>query len=297
VVEIILLDGVQQLYRCNYKLSDLVTRTGRPSGMEYGFLKGIEAFRRFFKDELIICWEGRKNFRYGIDPEYKANRKAKREKVAHEWMTPDRMSGFRELLSKVAENCWDDELEADDVMATLALRYAKTEKVIIYSGDKDMFQILQDEPYIIHQCRDYQHRNKLWTPRRLAFEMWGLTPQLIPPFMAYMGDKVDNVIGVGRVRQSLVARAICDGHTPDNISDYLLFSGSECNRLEEHVASGNYAKNLELVTLRIKDDIQVVKRNWQPVEINAWLKTMEFRTLKLCEQVGIEATIEEGEEF
>lgn len=293
----ILLDGMMQLYRCNYKLSDLVTRKGRPTGMEYGFLKGLEAFRRFFKDEIIICWEGKKNFRYGIDSEYKANRKTKREKAAHEFLIPERIVGFRNLLSKVAENCWDDELEADDVMATLALRYARTEKVIIYSGDKDMFQILQDEPFIIHQCRDYQHREKLWTPARLAFEMHGLTPQLIPAFMAYHGDKTDNIIGAGRVRQSLVARAICDGHTPDNISDYMLFTGAECDRLEEHVASGNYAKNLKLVTLKIKKDIQVVERNWQPREINAWLRSMEFRTLKLCQQCGIEATVEADEEF
>ena len=293
----ILLDGMMQLYRCNYKLSDLVTRKGQPTGMEYGFLKGLEAFRRFFKDELIICWEGRKNFRYGVDPQYKANRKEKREKAAHEFLIPDRMAGFRSLLSKVAESCWDDELEADDVMGTLARRYAKTEKVIIYSGDKDMFQVLQDEPYIIHQCRDYQHRKKLWTPARLAVEMDGLTPELVPEYMAYMGDKSDNIIGIPRIRSARVVGALLDGYTSENISDYILFSSKEVFALEDHVESGNYAKNLELVTLRMKEDIEVIERNWQPAEINTWLRSMEFRTLKLCQQVGIEATVEADEEF
>lgn len=293
----ILIDGMMQLYRCNYKLSDLVTRKGQPTGMEYGFLKGLEAFRRFFKDDIVICWEGRKNFRYNIDPEYKANRREKRKKAVHEFLTPDRMAGFKDLLSKVAENCWDDELEADDIMGTLALRYARTEKVIIYSGDKDMFQMLKDEPFPIHQCRDYQHRNKLWTPERLAFELDGITPELIPQYMAYLGDKSDNVIGIPRIRKAVVAGALLDGHTPENITDYILFSDKELWALEEYVESGNYAKNLELVTLKIKENIKVVERNWQPKEINTWLRSMEFRTLKLCQQVGIEATVEADEEF
>ena len=41
----ILLDAMMQLYRANYKLSDLQTRKGQPTGMEFGFLKSLEAKR------------------------------------------------------------------------------------------------------------------------------------------------------------------------------------------------------------------------------------------------------------
>lgn len=134
----ILLDAMMQLFRANYKLSDLVTMEGRPTGMEYGFLKSLEALRRFFKDEIIICWEGKNNFRYGIDPEYKANRREKRAKDAHKFLTPARVNGFKNLLSMVAETAFDDELEADDIIASLAEKYCQTEKVVIYSSDKDL---------------------------------------------------------------------------------------------------------------------------------------------------------------
>lgn len=293
----ILLDGMMQLYRANYKLSDLTTRSGRPTGMEFGFLKSLEALRRFFKDEIIICWEGKNNFRYKIDSDYKANRREKRKKEAHKFLTWPRINEFKKFLLMIAENAVDDELEADDVMASLALKYAKTEDVIIYSGDKDMFQILQDKPFKIHQCREYQHRKYLWTPNRLEKEREGLTPNQIPMFMAILGDKVDNIIGAGRTRSTLVAQAILNGYQPNNIWNYELFSLREANSLEDHFKSGNYDKNLKLVTLKIKENIKVTERDWQPNEIGKWLDEVEIRTLKLCHECGLEATIRDDEEF
>lgn len=293
----ILLDSMMQLYRANYKLSDLVTRKGRPTGMEFGFLKSLEALRRFFKDEIILCWEGRNNFRYNIDKEYKANRREKRRRDTHKFMTRDRIEGFKALLSKVAENAVDDELEADDVMASLALKYAKTENVIIYSGDKDMFQVLQDEPFKIHQCREYQFRKKLWTPAAVEKKYHGLTPRQLTIYFAFVGDKVDNIIGVGRVRGTFIAAALCIGYKPNEIFNYELFSLREADLLEDYYNSGKFDQNLKLITLKIKNDIKVVERNWQPNEIGKWLNDMEIRTLKLCQECGLEATVGEDEEF
>ena len=294
----ILLDGMMQLYRCNYKLSELITRKGQPTGMEYGFLKGLEAFRRFWKDEIIVCWEGKNNFRYKIDPEYKANRRQKRKKEAHTFMTRERIEKFKELLNMVAETAFDNELEADDVMASLATRYAKTEDVVIYSGDKDMFQILQNRPFKIHQCREYQHRERLWTPARIEEKCFGLTPQQLTIWMAFTGDTVDNISGAYKVRRPIIAAAIRSGCTPEEVLNYELFSTKEIFALEEHYNSGRFHQNLKLVTLVIKEDIPVIERDWQPKLIGDWLNKMEFRTLKLCHQCGLETNaIREDAEF
>lgn len=293
----ILLDAMMQLYRANYKLSDLVTRNGRPTGMEFGFLKSLEALTRYFKDEIIICWEGRNNFRYKIDKEYKANRREKRNKDAHKFLTLDRINSFKSLLSMVAENAVDDELEADDIMASLALKYAEKEKVIIYSGDKDMFQVLQKKPFPIFQCRTFQHRERLWTPVRVEKELYGLKPNQLSMYYAFIGDPVDNIKGANRVRKPLIAAAILDGYGPENLSVFELFSSREIYELEEFYDTGQYAKNLKLVTLKIKDNIKVEERNWQPEKIAKWLDNMEFRTLKLCQKCGLEHTIREDEEF
>ncbi len=293
----ILLDGMMQLYRCNYKLDELVTRKGQPTGMEYGFLKGLEAFRRFWNDEIIVCWEGRNNFRYKVDPEYKADRKVKRKKDAHQWLTRDRMTSFMKLVSMVAETAQDDELEADDIIASLAEKYCQTEKVIIYSSDKDLHQLLRDKPFLVVQVKEYQFRETPWTLKRVINEWHGLRPEQFATYMAFVGGH-DNIKGAKKVRSPIIGAAIRNGYEPENLSDYELFSLKEIWSLEEHFNSGRFTKNLELVTLKIKD-IKVVERNWQPEEIAKWLYHMEFRTLKLCQQCGgaLPGIIDEGDEF
>lgn len=292
----ILVDAMWMIYRANYKLPDLRTRSGRPTGLEYGFLKGLEALRRYFKDELILCWEGRKNFRKEIDPNYKANRNKKRDSEAHQRLTFERLEEFKKFLYRITENAYHEELEADDVMASLAKKYSQKEKVLIYSRDKDMFQILQKKPFPIEQCRQFQFRDKLWTVDRIEKEIHGLKPNQLPMYYAFIGDKVDNIKGVSKVRSPLIAAAIREGYTPENISDHILFSTKEVFALEEFVESGQFETNLKLITLRIKE-IEVTKRNWDDTAIGEWLVNMEFRTLKLCQQCGIENVIEEHEEF
>jgi len=196
----------------------------------------------------------------------------------------------------VAKNAIDNELEADDVMASLAKKYALTENVIIYSGDKDMFQILQNKPFKIHQCRKYQHRKKLWTPRRVFNKFHGLSPAQIPMYMAWTGDATDNIKGCG-VRGPLIGAAIREGYKPEELSNFELFSTREIWKLEDFIDDGSYEQNLKLVTLRIKNNIPVQECNWDSDKIGGWLEKMEFRTLKICKKCGIEPSIEEDEEF
>jgi len=297
VIKIILLDGMMQLYRCNYKLSELTTRDDRPTGMEFGFLKGLEAFRRFWKDEIIICWEGKNNFRYKIDPEYKANRRDKRKRDAHKFLNIERIEKFKEFLSMVAESAYDDTLEADDIIASLAAKYSQVEKTIIYSSDKDFLQLLRNKPFPIIQIPQFQQRNNPRTVSWIEENFYGLKPEQLKIYFAIIGDKVDNIKGVNKVRKSKIAAALCANKELKNIFNYELFSAREIDELEKFFDSGQFKINLQLITLKIKNDIIVKQRNWQPKEIRKWLYNMEFRTLKLCEKCGLEGRIEQGDEF
>jgi len=293
----ILLDAMMQVYRTNYKLPDLMTRDERPTGMEFGFLKGIEAFRRFWNDEIILCWEGRNNFRYKIDPEYKANRKEKRKKDAHKYLSYDRIEKFKEFLSMVAESAYDEELEADDLIASLTEKYSQVEKVIIYSSDKDFYQLLRNKPYPVIQIPRYQERNKPRTVSWIEENFYGLKPKQLKIYFAIIGDAIDNIKGVNRVRKPLIAAALRESKELKDIPNYPLFSAREIDKLESFFDSGRFEINLKLITLKIKNDIIVQQRNWQPKEISKWLYNMEFRTLKLCQQCGLEGKIEQGDEF
>ncbi len=340
----ILVDAMTLLYRTSWKLQELQTCDGRLTGMEYGFLVALESLRRFFKDELILCWEGRRNFRYQIDPEYKATRRVKRgedteeNKKKHLHLNYGRINEFKDFLLMVAESASDPELEADDIIASLAERYSRTEPVIIFSSDKDLHQLLRDTSprvkcsgdggctssacanacvgkwadsdadnhFSVSQMKDFQHKDKLWTPLRVDEKFNGLTPQQFKMFQAWMGDAVDNIPGLYRVRQNFIAAAIQEGYGPSNMAEYPLFSGREANAIDAHVAPSirrdmpcmsRYERNLRLVTLVVKDDIEVVQRVWDKEKIGAWLYNMQFRSLKLCRECGVSPPIGADEEF
>lgn len=350
----ILVDAMTLLYRMSWKLQDLRTCEGRLTGMEFGFLGSLEALRRHFKDEIIICWEGRRNFRYKIDPEYKATRRMKRgedteeNKRNHEHLNYDRIDEFKEFLLMVVESASSPELEADDIIASLAERYCKTEPVIIYSSDKDLHQLLRNESprvkagsdcsncgagsttapcgdecswtdpnadnhFAVSQMKDFQHKDKLWTPLRVEDKYCGLSAKNFWVYQAWVGDTVDNIPGVPRVRKSLIVDAIQAGYGSHNMSDYALFTGREANAIDAHVAPGalplhptvednarglsRYERNLRLVTLVVKDDIEVVQRAWNKEKISKWLYNMQFRTLKLCRDCDVSPEIGSDEEF
>lgn len=83
--------------------------------------------KRFDTDDVLMCISAGRNFRYDVDPTYKANRKGTRKPIA-----------YNEVLAR-AEDTWPsfkfDGLEADDVMGIFGTRDANT---IICSMDKDM---------------------------------------------------------------------------------------------------------------------------------------------------------------
>lgn len=105
-------------------------------------------YRSRFKDkygELVICQDSADPWRRDYFPNYKANRKKTHDKDREQW---DRVF---EILSKIRQevkenfpykNMHIDRCEADDIIATLAMEYSKTEPVLIISSDKD-FQQLQ----------------------------------------------------------------------------------------------------------------------------------------------------------
>lgn len=295
----ILVDAMMQIFRCAYSMSDLENLAGRPTGMEFGFLMSIECLRRNYKDEVILCWEGHNNFRYGVDPDYKITRRNKRKKGEQgRVLVGNRLEQFKEVCKWVAENAEHDQLEGDDIIASLADHYSKTEPVMIYSGDKDLHQCLRDPSLSNHevtQVTKYQYRKTPWDVERFKRRFWDLEPTNFPEFQAWIGDSSDDVPGC-RVRRPILIGAINEGYRGKNMRNFDSFSSNETSLIEEHFDSGRYEKNLKLVKMVIAR-IEVVPRDFQEAKIRDWLNEMEIRSLKICRDVGAGVGINDHEEF
>jgi DNA polymerase I len=143
---LVLLDGHSLAYRAFYALpTDLATKAGTVTNAVFGFTSMLVKLLSDEKPEyLAVAFDApARTFRYDLDPEYKAGRKE----------TPDLFASQMPLIREVLETMQVPQLcvegvEADDVIATLATRAAAEGiDVIVVTGDRDAFQLIED-PHI-----------------------------------------------------------------------------------------------------------------------------------------------------
>ena len=104
----------------------------------------VKKFKATHGPEVVIACDNRNYWRREYFPQYKASRKKSRDASGHDW------NSIFDCLSKIKEELRDyspykvidvDTAEADDIIATLAIRKAPHEKVMILSSDKDFAQL------------------------------------------------------------------------------------------------------------------------------------------------------------
>jgi 5'-3' exonuclease len=104
----------------------------------------VKKFKATHGPEVVIACDNRNYWRREIFPQYKASRKKSRDASGHDW------NSIFECLHKIKEELKEhspykvvdvDTAEADDIIATLAIRQSIHEKVMILSSDKDFAQL------------------------------------------------------------------------------------------------------------------------------------------------------------
>ena len=146
---LLLVDGHSLAFRSFYAFSKggeggLTTKEGLPTSVTFGFLKALlENCKALSPQGVTIAFDtAEPTFRHKSDPNYKANRD-----VAPEIFFQD-----LEQLQKILEEqlnlplCMAPGYEADDVLGTLAIKASKEGwRVRILSGDRDLFQLVDDQ--------------------------------------------------------------------------------------------------------------------------------------------------------
>ncbi len=214
-----LLDGHNLAYRAFYALpSDLATPAGQVTNAVFGFtsmlLKLLADDR---PDAIAVTWDVRGGHaaRKALYPEYKAQRER----------PPDLFSGQLPLIDEVLQaldirQISAEGYEADDVIATLADRArAGGWKVNIVSGDRDVFQLVDDDVhvhYIRRGIADTVTADPEWVTER-----YGIPPGLYRDYAALRGDTSDNLPGVPGVGEKTATRLIADYGSLEGVYSHL----------------------------------------------------------------------------
>jgi len=158
-----------------------------------------------------------------------------------------------------------DACEADDVIATLARRAADAgSDVMIATGDKDLFQLVDDHVRIVSLAGE---------PTAMDAEAvackTGVRPGQIPDWLALTGDAADNIKGVPGVGPKTAAKLL--NAFPNLQAVYAQLEAVESPRLRQVLADSRDIVERNLKMVRLDCDVpgvadwRTLQRNPEPV--------------------------------
>jgi DNA polymerase I len=210
---LLLVDGSSYLYRAFHAMPDLRAVPGDPSSAATGAIRGMinmmQALRKEVPTQLAACVFDAKGptFRDEMYPAYKANRSP---------MPDDLRSQIEPIHAMVRMLGWTvldvPGVEADDVIATLAVTAAKQGvTVVVSSGDKDLSQLV-NEHITIMDTMNGKKRDVAGVTAE-----FGVPPSLMIDYQTLVGDTVDNVPGVAKVGPKTAAKWLMEYGSLDNL--------------------------------------------------------------------------------
>src|SRR5438067_1567784 len=126
-------------FRSPSSIESIATSRGVHTNAIFGFAsKHVKVLTEYGVNPTLVCWDAGMSGRETAYEEYKAERRTRPDLLSEQW------SHLHPLVEAFGyTNVKVEGYEADDVMATLAMR-AKERKipVMMVTGDRDMFQLI-----------------------------------------------------------------------------------------------------------------------------------------------------------
>ena len=274
-----LVDGTYELFRAHFGAFPAIAPDGRNVGATRGLLQTLVNLLRqddvthvaVAFDHVIV------SFRNELFDGYKTG----------EGTSEDLLAQFD--LAEIATEAlgivtWPmTEYEADDAIATAAIRFAddpRVEQVVICSPDKDLMQVVRGDRIV-----SLDRRREILTNDAGVVEKFGVPPEAIPDYLALVGDSADGIPGVPRwgakSASTLLARygqieAIPDSELVWDVK--VRGAKSMANTLAEHRADAALYK--ELATLRL--DVPLT----ESLDDLEWKGARRTAFSNLCDELG-----------
>ncbi len=206
MARLMLIDGNSLTYRAFFALpTDMATASGQVTNAVFGFTSMlVNLIKDHHPDQLVATFDRPEpTFRHEMIAGYKAGRSAAPDILRQQ------MGLVRQLVETLHVPVVDlSGYEADDVIATLATdAAARGDDVIIVTGDRDTYQLVEDPHVKVLYNRRGVSDYVLYDEAGIE-ERTGVTPALYPQYAALRGDPSDNLPGVPGVGEKTAAKLI-----------------------------------------------------------------------------------------
>lgn len=196
-----LVDGTYELFRHFYGQRSFNKGKDKPFGATVGVLNGILQMIEEGATHIGVATDHViESFRNELWSEYKTGDGI--DPVLYKQFHP-----MEKALTAMGVVVWPMvELEADDALASaahLATVDPRVEKICIWTPDKDLAQCVREDRVV-----QIDRRMKIIRDESGVIKKFGVTPKLIPDFLALVGDSADGYPGIAGVGKAGAANLL-----------------------------------------------------------------------------------------
>lgn len=190
-----LIDAYALIYRAFFAFAGKPLRNsrGENTSAPFGFANFLLSIRdHYAPDYLAVVFDKGMSHRERIYPAYKATRDKMPEELAAS------LPRIRQLVEAFRGPVVELEgYEADDVIGTLTVKGCEAGlEVVVVSGDKDLYQLVGPGVYLLNPGRGGPTGVEAeWVDADRVVARFGVPPELVPDYLALIGDTSDNVPG------------------------------------------------------------------------------------------------------
>lgn len=214
---ILIIDGSSLFFRAFYALPLLKTKRGLYTNAVYGFVSMMEnAVDLIDPNYLLVCFDQKgRTFRHKLYDAYKGTRQKTPTELDQQW--PYLMEILKSMSIKAVDS---PEYEADDLAGTVAkMAKAEGKKVYLLTGDRDYFQLIEDDIYVLMTKKGITNL-EIYDTARIK-EEYGLTPEKLIDLKGLMGDSSDNIPGVPGIGEKTGISLLKDFGSLEGVYDHL----------------------------------------------------------------------------
>jgi DNA polymerase-1 len=281
--KIFLLDAYALIFRSYYAFirNPRINSKGFNTSAIFGFVNTLEeVIKKERPTHIAVVFDPPgPNFRHEMYPEYKANREA----------TPEDIRAAVPYIKKILEAykipvIEIEGYEADDVIGTLAKKYAEDGNIVyMMTPDKDYGQLV-DKNILIYKPGRSGNSAEIINSENIQIYYGVNSPSKVRDILALWGDVSDNVPGVPGIGEKTASKLISEfGSIDDIFRNIEKLSGKQkeniLNNKEQLILSR------ELVTIKTDVPVNVDLKNLEIEKPNTKILAeifdeLEFRTLK-----------------
>jgi DNA polymerase-1 len=214
--KLIIIDSNALIHRAFHALPPMSNKDGVMVNAVYGFTSILLKTIKDIKPDYIVAtfdMKG-KTLRHEEFEQYKAGRAHQPDELYHQ------MPIVKEVLKTFNIPIFEKAgYEADDLIGTIAtLKSVDRSDIesIILTGDKDMFQLVDDNTFVLAPAKGMSEPI-LYDKKTVADKMNGITPGQIVDYKALRGDPSDNIPGVKGIGDKGATTLLNEFKNLDNI--------------------------------------------------------------------------------